>query len=242
MGEDALGCFGECEGAELERTERTVQRGVLARHARRFAEEDVEGQVDRGVLEMGILEDELLFFGGFADDGEGAAFALAEFLEDVEAGGGHGHDVAFLGFVAPDLERGHAGLVVGDGAELEAAAAATVVDEFGKGVGDAAGADVVDEGDGVLVAEGPAAVDDFLAAAFHLGVVALDAGEIEILVAGAARHGAGRAATETDQHGRSAEDDQLVARIDRTLLDVVGLDVAQTAGEHDGFVVAAEFG
>jgi hypothetical protein len=96
--------------------------------------------------------------------------------------GGDGEDVAFLGLVAPDLERRHAGLVVGDGAELEAAAAAAVVDEFGQGVGDAAGADVVDEGDGVVVAERPAAVDDLLAAALHLGVVALDAGEIEVLV------------------------------------------------------------
>ena len=163
-----------------------------------------------------------LCFGGLADDGERAALAFAELLERVDAVGGHGEDVAFLGLVAPDLERGHAGLGVGNLAEVETAAAAAVIDEFGQGVGDAAGADVVDERDGVFVAQRPAAVDDFLAAALHLRVVALHAGEIEILLAVAAGHRAGRAAAEADEHGGAAEDDEFVAGADFALLDMVG--------------------
>ena len=220
---------------------RTFLRGIGAVHTRRFAEEHVEREVDGAVLEMGVFEDELFFLSGLADNGEGAAFAFAEGAEGREVSDRDGHDVAFLGLVAPDFERGHAGLVVGDCAEVELAAAAAVVDELGESVGNAAGADVVDERNGVVVAEGPAAVDHFLAAALHLGVVALDAGEIEVLVAVTAGHGAGGAAPETDQHGGPAEDDELVAGVDRAFFDVLGFDITQTAGEHNGLVVAADF-
>jgi hypothetical protein len=44
------------------------------------------------------------------------------------------------------------------------------VGEFRHGVGNAAGADVVDGQDRVLVAQLPAAVDDFLGAALDLGL------------------------------------------------------------------------
>ena len=217
-------------------------RGVGAVHARRFAEEHVERKIDGRVVEMRVGEDEFFLLGGGADDGEGAALAFAEGFEGLNVRRRNGEHVALLRFVAPDLVRGHAGLVVGDFAKVEFAAASAVVDELGEGVGNAAGADVVDEGNGVVGAEGPAAVDHFLAAAFHLGVVALDGGEIEIFVAGAAGHRGRRAAAETDQHGGSAEDDEVVAGIDRALLDVAFLDVAQATGEHDGFMIAAEFG
>ncbi len=99
----------------------------------------------------------------------------------------------------------------------------------------------MDEGDGVVIAHGPAAVDDLLTAAFHFGIVALDAGEIEILAAGAAGHGAGRAAAETDEHGRAAEHDEAVAGQNVALLHVAGADIAKPSGEHDGFVIAADF-
>ena len=229
------------EGGEVERVLGAFLRGVGAVHARRFAEEHVEREVDGAVLEIRVFEDELFFRGGLADDGEGAALAGAEAGEQGEVGGGDGEDVAFLGLVAPDLERRQAGFGVGEGAEVELAAAAAVVDEFGEGVGDAAGADVVDERDGVVVAEGPAAVDHFLAAALHLGVVALDAGEIEVFVAVAAGHRGGGAAAEADEHGGAAEDDELVAGVNGAFFDVLGFDVAEAAGEHDGLVVAADF-
>ena len=126
-------------------------------------------------------------------------------------------------------------------AQLEAAATAPVIDELGQGVGDAPGADVVDEGDGVLVAESPAAVDDLLTAALHLGVVALHAREIEVFAPVPARDRAGGAASEPDEHCGTAEDDEVVTRFNRSLADVSGTDVADAAREHDRLVVAAEF-
>ena len=237
--EHAADGLGEGGAAEIKRGYRAREGLVGPVHAGRFAQQHVEGEVDGAVVEMGVVENEALLLGGFADDGEGAAFAFAEGGEGGEPGGRDGEDVALLGLVAPDGERRHAGLVVGQGAKVEATAATAIVDQFGQGVGNAAGADVVDEGDGVLVAEGPAAVDDLLTAAFHLGVVALHGGEIEVLGAGAAGHGGGRAAAESDQHAGPAEDDQLVAGEDLALLDVAFADVAEATGEHDGFVVTA---
>jgi hypothetical protein len=88
----------------------------------------------------------------------------------------------------------------------------------------------------------PSTVDHLLAAPLHFGVVALDAGEVEILLARAAGHRAGGATAEADQHGGPAQHDQAVTRLDRALAHVAGADVAQTAGEHDGLVVAAQLG
>jgi hypothetical protein len=142
--------------------------------------------------------------GGVAEHGEGAAFAPAQRLEFVELVDGDGQDVALLRFVAPDLQRRHAGLVVGDLAQLEAGAAMTVVYQFGQGVGKPARADVVNGNDRTCLAKRATAVDDFLAASLHLGVVALDRGEIEILLRRTRGHGRGRAPAETDEHGRTA--------------------------------------
>ena len=99
----------------------------------------------------------------------------------------------------------------------------------------------MNKGNWIRFAHGPAAINDFLAAALHFGVVPLHAGKIELLVAGAAGHGASRAAPEADEHGWSAEHNQLVAGENRALLDVVGFNIAQAAGEHDRFVVATDF-
>ncbi len=152
-------------------------------HAGWFTEEDVEWEIDWGVVEMGIGEHESSFRCGFAYHGEGAAFAVTDGDECVELVCGDGEDVAFLGFVAPDLDGAHSWFVVGNVTEFESSAASAVIDEFGQSVGDAACADVMDEGDGVLAAESPATVDDLLAAALHFGVLALDAGEVEVFVA-----------------------------------------------------------
>src|SRR5664280_142519 len=171
---------------DLQWSQRAPERRLLAVHAGRFSEQHLEWQVDRSVPEMRVFEHEALFLSGLADDCERATLAFAELLEGADAVGGDGEDVALLGFIAPDLQRAHAGLVVRDLAQVETPAAPAVVDEFREGIGNTAGADIVDEGDGVFRAKRPATVDDLLAAALHLGVVALDAGEIEILVAVAA--------------------------------------------------------
>ncbi len=110
---------------------------------------------------------------------------------------------------------------------------------LGHGVGKAAGADIVDERDRIVLAERPAAIDHFLRAALHLGVAALHGGEVEIGARAAAADRGGGAAAEADEHRRSAEHDQL--RADRHLgfLDVRAAHVAEAAGDHDGLVVAA---
>ncbi len=130
----------------------------------------------------------------------------------------------------------------GNRAQLEACAPLAVVDELGQRVGEPAGADVVDRQDGVRVAQRRAAVDHLLAAALHLGVVALDRGEVEVLVAPAARHRRRGAAAEPDQHRRSAEHADRRAGGDAHLLDVPRPDVAEAAREHDRLVVAPHLG
>ncbi len=241
VSENAMDGVLEFEQTFVEGFERAYEGGVATVHARWFSEEHFEGEIDGGVFEMGIGQHEAALFGGFTDDSEGAAFAVTDGGEGGELSGGDGEDVAFLGFVAPDFDGAHAGFVIWHCAEFEGTAASSVVDEFGKCVGDTAGADIVDEGDGVVFAECPAAVDDLLAAALHFGVFALDAGEVEVFVSGAAGHGAGCTAAETDEHGWSAEDDEFIAGMDGAFADVLGFDVAEAAGEHDGFVVAADF-
>ena len=114
---------------------------------------------------------------GFADDGDGATFACAECLEGFDTVWHDGHDVALLGFVAPDLHGAHGGVFVVNVAQVEASTGG--FDEFGQAVGKSAGADVVNREHWILVAEGDAAVDYLLAAAFHLWVAALDGVKVE---------------------------------------------------------------
>jgi hypothetical protein len=97
----------------------------------------------------------------------------------------------------------------------------------------------VQRDDGVVVAERPAAVDDFLAAALHLGVVALDRREVQGFRGVPARHRRSRAAAQADQHRRPAEHDHQVAGAEPALRDVPRADVAEPARQHDRLVVAA---
>ncbi len=186
---------------------------------------------------MAVGDGQLWLFGRLADNRERAALTFADSLETLEIGGTDGQHVTLLGLVAPDLVRGHARLVVGHVAQFEAATAATVVDQLREGIGNATGTDVMDEGDGVLVAQLPAAVDDLLAAAFHFRVLALYRGEIQIGRAGTGRDRGGGAAAQADQHGRAAEHDQLGANGDLGLLHVIFTDVAHAASEHDRLVI-----
>ena len=97
----------------------------------------------------------------------------------------------------------------------------------------------MDEGDRVLLAQLPAAVDHLLAATLHFRVLALYRGKIQVGRAGAGGHRRGGAAAQADQHGRAAEHDQLGADGDLTLLHMLAADVAHAAGEHDRLVVTA---
>ena len=166
-----------------------------------------------------------------------AAFAGADRLERREVGRVDGEDVAFLGFVAPDLERRERGVGTGNAAQVDAGTASAVLDQLGQGIRESAGTDVVNEADRVTVAELPAAVDHLLAAVFHLGVVALHRREIEVGIARPRRHRRRGAAAEPDQHRRSAEHHQQRARRHVALQDVRLADVAEATGDHDRLVV-----
>ncbi len=77
--EHAFAGFAQVEAFEKEFLLRTGPGDFAAVHARRFAEEHLEGHVDRSVVEMRIGDGEVFFLGGLADDGVGRAFAVAEF-------------------------------------------------------------------------------------------------------------------------------------------------------------------
>ena len=100
---------------------------VRARHPRWFAEEHLEREVDGFIRKMRILEDELRRGRRCAHHGEGATLAFADIFKKRELRGGNREDVAFLRLIAPDLEGRHARLVVRDGPQLEATAAAGII-------------------------------------------------------------------------------------------------------------------
>src|SRR5205085_12693158 len=131
-----------------------------------------------------------------------------------------------LRLVAPELHRAHAGLVVRNCAQLDDCTAIAVIDDFRHGVREAAGADVVDRGDRIVLAERPARVDDLLRAALHLGVAPLHRREVELGLARAAALRRRGAATEPDQHRRAAEHDELRAGTWYAFRDVRGAHAA----------------
>src|SRR5690606_34358675 len=91
----------------------------------------------------------------------------------------------------------------------------------------------------LVFTELPAAVDDFLRTAFHFRIAALHGSEVEVGGIGAGGHRRGGTAAQTDQHARAAELDQQRALAELDLVRVLGADVAETAGDHDGLVIAA---
>src|ERR1700727_3144122 len=85
----------------------------------------------------------------------------------------------------------------------------------------------------------PAAIDHLLRASFHLRVVALHRGEVEIGVTTpcSAR---GRAATEADQHRWSTQHNQRVTGLHRALLYVFRADISQAARKHNRLVISED--
>ncbi len=241
MVQHALRSAVQVQGARIEVVAQLGFAADRAVHARRFAEQHVQRHVDRRVAKVAVGHSQVRLGSRLADDCERAALALADGLEALEVLGADCQYIAFLGFVAPDFVRGHARLVIGHVAQLEAATATAVVHQFRERIGDTARPHVVDEGDGVVFTQLPATVDDLLATALHLGVFALHRGEVEVGRAGAGGHRRSGAATQADQHGRTAQHDQLGTDGDLALLHVIFADVAHAAGQHDRLVVTAHF-
>ncbi len=214
-------------------------------HLRRLAEQHVHRQVDRrigrGVARHGAVgHDQVFFGGGHADGSERATLTRAQRGELGQAFLGHAQHVAFLRFVAPQLHRRQRRIVGGHLAQIDDAADIRVVQQFGDGIGQATGTDVVEELDRVVGAHRHAAVDDLLAAAFHFRVVALHAGEVQVLGAFAGGHRTGGTATEADQHRRATEHDDRITGLQLDLVDLDAVDRAQATGQHDRLVVGAD--
>ena len=191
------------------------------------------------IVQGAVAHYKSLFLRGHANGRERAALAFADRREFGQPRLWHAQHVAFLRFVAPQLHRRQRGIVAGHPAQVDHAAHAGVVQQFRDRVGQTARADVMEPQDRIVLAHRHAAVDDFLATAFHLRVVALHAGEIQILGALARGDRTGRAATQADQHGRATQHDDGVAGRQRLLLHLDAVDRAQAAGQHDRLVVGA---
>ena len=187
------------------------------------------------------MHQQLIFADGMTQHGERATFAITQFLEFHHAFERDRQHIALLRFVAPDLHRRHAALFAGNRAQFEFRALAATMHQLRQRIGDAPRSDVVDGEDGIVVAHLPAAVDDFLCAALHLGVAALHRIEIQIFGIGTRVHARCRAAAQADQHAGTAQLDQHCAFGQIVFVRVFRLDVANATRQHDGLVVAAHF-
>ena len=144
-----------------------------AQHFRRFAEQQIHGQIHRCLAEMLIAHGEVLGIGGFAQYGVGGALTLTNGVEVRHIVWHHGQHITFLGFITPNFHRAHAGLGTGHFAQLQLGAHIMIVDQLRQGVGQTAGAHIVDGYDRVIVPAGPAAIDHFLHPTFNLRVLTL---------------------------------------------------------------------
>ena len=106
-------------------------------------------------------------------------------------------------------------------------------------IGEATGADVVNGKNGIVRAERPAAIDDFLRAALDFGVAPLHGIEVEIFLVRPRAHAGGCSAAHADQHAGTAELNHQCARRHFALERVRRRDVADTAGNHDRLVITA---
>ena len=128
------------------------------------------------------------FFGGFPDHRVRRTLAAAQLIKQRQLFRRDRQHIALLGFVTPDLQWAHPRLIAQDIAQLEFTAATAVADQFRHGIRQTARADVVDKQNRVCIAQLPAAVDHFLATAFHFRVIALYGGKIKIRVGLAGCH------------------------------------------------------
>jgi hypothetical protein len=146
----------------------------------RLAQQHFHRHIDRLVAEVIILHRQMAVIGGHAKHRKRAALALAHAAEFRQAFRCNGQHVTLLRLVAPDFTRAHARFLTGQGAQVESRAAAGIVSEFGHGIGNAAGADIVNGEYRVVITPLPTTVDDFLRATLNLGIAALHRRKIEV--------------------------------------------------------------
>ena len=116
-----------------------------------------------------------------------------------------------------------------------------MIDGLGHRVRQTAGTDVVNQQNGIVVAHLPATIDNFLRAALNFRITALHGRKIKILATDSARDTGRRPTAKADQHRRPADDRDLCSNRHVDLGRVAIAHIANTAGDHDGFVIAANF-
>ena len=130
----ASGGLDGVDSAGLERPPLGREVVGAAGHPGWLAQNQRQRYVDGTVSEVGVGEHQAVVVAGMSHDRVGAALPAAEPFEHRGLRGIDGQHVALLRLVAPQLERRHAGLVVGNRAQLEVTAATAVVDQLGQGV------------------------------------------------------------------------------------------------------------
>ena len=213
----------------------------VAMHARRLTQQHFHWHVDGQIAEVIILHLQHAPFGRFADNSKRATLAFAHGAKIIKPLWRDRQHIALLRFVAPDFARRHAGLFGRQCTQVKLRTTPGAIGQFGHGIGDAAGANIVNCEYWVGLAQLPAAIDDFLRAPLNLRVAALHRSEIEIGGIAARRHRRRRTTAQSDQHAGSAKLDQQGAGRKFDLERVACGNVANAAGNHDRLVIAAHF-
>ena len=211
-------------------------------HAGRLAKEHLHRHVDRRLLALAALHDELSVSADVAQNRVRAALALAEVIKELERGRINGDRIALLGLVAPDFQRAHALFLDRHLLERKPCAVSGNVRQLGHGVRQPARSDVMNGKNRIAVPALPAAVDHFLSAALHLGIAALHGVKVKALGVRAGGHGGSGPAPEADAHARPPEHDHERSGRQSRLDGLVLADVADAACEHDGLVIAVARG
>ena len=232
----------QVDPAQIQRPKAAHKALHVAVHARRLAQQHVHRHAHGHCLRrcrQRVGQHQFALGGRDANDREGAAFARAQRLEQRQRLRRDGHHVALLAFVAPDLLGAHAAAAQRNRAQREARAAPCVVAQLGEGIGQAAGAHIVDGQYRVVGAHQRAMVDHLLRAPLHLRVAALHRVEVQRFGVGPCGHRTCCAAAHADAHARPAELQQQAARGKSQLMRLALVDGSQSSGDHDRLVVAA---
>ena len=222
-----------------ERRDRRLAALHVAGHARRLAQQHVQAHVHCILAQQVVAHAQLFFGSGGAQHGKRAALTLAQRGKDRQIVRMNGQHITFLRFIAPDLHRRHAGFFQRHRAQVDHPATVRAMNQLGQGIGQTARANVVNRQNRVGFAQLPAAVDHFLTTAFDFRVAALHRVEVQVFGVGTGVHRRRCAATQANQQARAAQLNQQCAFRQFMLVDMVAVDIAQAAGNHDGLVVAA---
>ena len=190
---------------------------------------------------MRVIHIQMQLGAGLTNDGVRRTLTLAQCFKARQLIRGYRQHITLLRFVTPDLQRTHARLIAGNGAQVKATAAATIVHQLWHGIRQATRAHIMDKQDWVVVAQLPAAVDHFLTAALHLWVITLHGSKIQILLRLARSHGRSRATTQTDIHCRAPQHNQFGANRNLPFLNMVFSDITEAAGQHDRLMITSHF-